>query len=37
VERPTEKGPHGDADRPSDVSCDWTVSSFVELADRLGC
>jgi 2-haloacid dehalogenase len=37
LERPREKGPHGEADRAADVSSDWTVSSFLELADRLGC
>ena len=36
LERPREKGPHGEADRAVDVTSDWTVSSFVELADRLG-
>jgi len=37
LERPAEKGPHGEADRASDGSSDWTASSFLELADRLGC
>lgn len=37
LERPREKGPHGEADRTADVNSDWTASSFLELADRLGC
>jgi 2-haloacid dehalogenase len=37
LERPNEKGPHGSADRSTDVASDVTVSSFLELADRLGC
>jgi 2-haloacid dehalogenase len=36
LERPREKGPHGEADRAADVNSDWTASSFLELADRLG-
>jgi 2-haloacid dehalogenase len=35
LERPREKGPHGEADRTASSDC--TVSSFLELADRLGC
>ena len=37
LERPREKGPHGEADRAADVTSDCTATSFVELADRLGC
>ena len=37
VERPREHGPYPGADRTADVTSDITVSSFHELADRLGC
>src|SRR5262245_27064376 len=37
LERPQEKGPHGEADREADVSSELTVTSFVQHADRLGC
>ena len=37
LERPREKGPDRDAERAADVTSDWAVSSFLELADRLGC
>jgi 2-haloacid dehalogenase len=37
VSRPTEKGPHRDADRAQDVTADLSVDSFTELADVLGC
>ncbi len=36
LERPTEHGPNGSADRAIDGSSDFTVSSFVQLADQLG-
>lgn len=37
LERPREKGPDRAADRAADVASDFTVSSFVHLADQLGC
>jgi 2-haloacid dehalogenase len=37
LERPREKGPHRGADRAADVTSDLSVSSFLELADALGC
>ena len=37
LERPREKGPHGQADRAAEVTSDIVVSSFLELADLLGC
>lgn len=37
LERPREKGPHRDADRAADGASDFSVSSFVQLADELGC
>jgi 2-haloacid dehalogenase len=37
VERPREKGPHGTADRAADTVSDVAVTSFVDLADALGC
>jgi 2-haloacid dehalogenase len=36
LERPTEQGPDGSADRVVNGSSDFTVSSFVQLADQLG-
>jgi 2-haloacid dehalogenase len=36
LERPLEKGPHGAADRPADVTSDLAVSDFRELAAILG-
>jgi 2-haloacid dehalogenase len=37
VERPDEKGPHGVADRAADTVSDITASSFIDLAEALGC
>jgi len=37
VERPAEKGPHGVADRAADTISDVATTSFVDLADLLGC
>ncbi|HEY2702123.1 MAG TPA: haloacid dehalogenase type II [Candidatus Dormibacteraeota bacterium] len=37
VERPAEKGPHRAADRAADTVSDVATSSFVELAEVLGC
>jgi 2-haloacid dehalogenase len=37
VERPAEKGPHGVADRAADTVSDVATTSFVDLADLLGC
>lgn len=37
VERPAEKGPHGTADRAADTVSDVAATSFVSLADALGC
>jgi 2-haloacid dehalogenase len=37
LERPREHGPHRGADRAADVTTDLTVSSFLELAEELGC
>ncbi len=37
VERPLEKGPSGGADLLPDPQSDVQASSFVDLADRLGC
>jgi 2-haloacid dehalogenase len=37
LERPREHGPYPGADRAADVTSDITVTSFPELADRLGC
>jgi 2-haloacid dehalogenase len=37
VERPAEKGPDEPADRAADVTADLSVTSFVDLADALGC
>jgi 2-haloacid dehalogenase len=37
VERPREHGPYPGADRTADVTSDIAVTSFHELADRLGC
>ncbi len=37
LERPREQGPHRSADRAADVGSDYVASSFVELADQLGC
>lgn len=37
VERPLEKGPSGGADLLPDPQSDLQVTSFVELAERLGC
>lgn len=36
VERPAEKGPDQDADRPADTPTDLACASFTELADALG-
>jgi 2-haloacid dehalogenase len=35
--RPREKGPHGTADRASDVTSNLAVTSFLDLADVLDC
>ncbi|WP_405163461.1 haloacid dehalogenase type II [Nocardia sp. NBC_01499] len=37
LERPREKGPRHKADRGEDTVSDLTVTSFVELAETLGC
>jgi 2-haloacid dehalogenase len=37
VERPLEKGPSGGADRLPDPQADVQATSFMDLADRLGC
>jgi len=37
VERPREHGPYPGADRAADVTSDITVTSFLDLADHLGC
>ncbi|GAA3361790.1 MULTISPECIES: haloacid dehalogenase type II [Saccharopolyspora] len=37
LERPGEKGPHREADRAADVTCDIAATSAAELATRLGC
>jgi 2-haloacid dehalogenase len=37
VERPAEKGPHGVADRAADTVSDVATTSFVDLAELLGC
>ena len=37
LERPHEHGPHRGSDRAADVTSDITVSSFLELAEELGC
>ena len=37
VERPLEKGPSGGADLLPDPQSDVQATSFVELAERLGC
>ncbi|WP_280404940.1 haloacid dehalogenase type II [Nocardia brasiliensis] len=37
VERPGEKGPHRQADRPADTVSDLTASDFLQLAEILGC
>ncbi|MFI6995990.1 haloacid dehalogenase type II [Nocardia sp. NPDC050175] len=37
LERPLEKGPDGKADRAEDTQSDLTVTSFTELAEKLGC
>src|SRR5262249_37244873 len=36
LERPTEQGPNGSADRAIDGSNNFTVSSFLQLAEQLG-
>jgi len=35
VERPLEKGPHGQADRPGEVAVDLSADSFTDLARKL--
>jgi 2-haloacid dehalogenase len=37
VDRPREKGPHEDADRADDVTCDLYATDFLDLAAQLGC
>lgn len=37
LERPGEKGPHHEADRAANTTCDLVVSGFDHLADVLGC
>jgi 2-haloacid dehalogenase len=37
VERPLEKGPSGAADLLPDPQADVQATSFLDLADRLGC
>jgi 2-haloacid dehalogenase len=37
VERPLEKGPDATADRAGEFDANISVSSFTDLADRLGC
>lgn len=37
LERPAEKGPQRKADRADDTTSDLAVSSFMELAETLGC
>lgn len=37
LERPAEKGPHREADRAADTTCDLAATSASELATRLGC
>ncbi|MFI6046905.1 haloacid dehalogenase type II [Nocardia sp. NPDC051321] len=37
LERPQEKGPEHKADRADETRSDLTVTSFVELAETLGC
>ena len=37
VERPAEKGPDRQADRPGDVPSDLSVADFHALAEELGC
>ncbi|MCX2730653.1 haloacid dehalogenase type II [Saccharopolyspora sp. NFXS83] len=37
LERPAEKGPHREADRAADTTCDLAATSASELAARLGC
>lgn len=36
VDRPREKGPHEEADRASDVTCDLYATDFLDLATQLG-
>ncbi|MVU77177.1 haloacid dehalogenase type II [Nocardia sp. ET3-3] len=37
LERPQEKGPHRNADRADDTTSDLAVTSFIDLAQQLGC